>query len=117
MLARAPQPTVQADAAALPFPAESFGSVALLYVLYHLSDPAQALAEADRVLQPGGLVAVAAPSRDDSSELAHALPTAALTFDAELAPTLLDGFFEDVEVEPWDAHCLSLPIATPCATT
>lgn len=105
---RAPQPTVQADAAALPFPAESFGSVALLYVLYHLSDPAQALAEADRVLQPGGLVAVAAPSRDDSPELAHALPTAALTFDAELAPTLLDGFFEDVEVEPWDAPLLEL---------
>ncbi|MGI8593802.1 MAG: class I SAM-dependent methyltransferase [Solirubrobacteraceae bacterium] len=109
MLARAPQPTVHADAAALPVPDASFGSVALLYVLYHLSDPARALAEADRVLHPGGLVAVAAPSRHDSPELAHALPTTALTFDAELAPRMLEERFEDVEVLRWDAPLLELP--------
>lgn len=34
MLARAPEPKVQAQATALPFPDASFGSVALLYVLY-----------------------------------------------------------------------------------
>jgi ubiquinone/menaquinone biosynthesis C-methylase UbiE len=60
MLRRAPEPHHQADATALPFSDEAFGSVALLYVLYHLPDPASALAEARRVLQPGGLVAVAA---------------------------------------------------------
>jgi ubiquinone/menaquinone biosynthesis C-methylase UbiE len=60
MLARAPQPHHLADATALPFPDESFRSVALLYVLYHLPDPALALAEARRVLQSGGLVAAAA---------------------------------------------------------
>jgi SAM-dependent methyltransferase len=109
MLARAPEPHRQADATALPFPDGSFNAVALLYVLYHLPDPALALAEARRVLRSGGLVAVAAPSRHDSPELANALPPAPLTFDAELAPELLAEQFTEVEVERWDAVLLELP--------
>ena len=109
MLARARRPTVRADATALPFPDASFGSVALLYVLYHLPDPSQALAEAHRVLREGGLVAVAAPSRYDSPELADALPKTPLTFDAELAPELVGARFGEVEVERWDAPLLQLP--------
>jgi SAM-dependent methyltransferase len=109
MLVRAPPPNMVGDAAALPFPDRSFDSAALLYVLYHLADPAQALAEAHRVLRPGGLLAVAAPSRHDSPELAQALPYGALTFDAELAPELLGELFVDVEVERWDAPLLELP--------
>jgi SAM-dependent methyltransferase len=109
MLARAPQPNMVGDAEALPFEDRSFDSAALLYVLYHLADPARALAEAQRVLRPGGLIAVAAPSRRDSPELAHALPYGPLTFDAELAPKLLSELFADVEVERWDAPLLELP--------
>jgi SAM-dependent methyltransferase len=109
MLARAPQPHHLADATALPFPDESFRSVALLYVLYHLPDPALALAEARRVLQSGGLVAAAAPSRDDSPELADVLPRRTLTFDAELAPEMLTDLFAEVEVERWDAPLVELP--------
>ncbi|MGH2744944.1 MAG: class I SAM-dependent methyltransferase, partial [Thermoleophilaceae bacterium] len=109
MLARAPGPVVEADATALPYPDASFGSVALLYVLYHLADPARALAEAHRVLRPRGLLAVAAPSRHDSPELAHVLPAARLTFDAELAPELIAQRFHDLEIEPWDAPLLRLP--------
>jgi SAM-dependent methyltransferase len=109
MLARAPEPHLLADATALPFRDTRFGSVALLYVLYHLPDPAAALAEARRVLRAGGLVAVAAPSRDDSPELADALPSARLTFDAELAPELLAELFAEVEVERWDAPLVELP--------
>jgi SAM-dependent methyltransferase len=112
MLARAPQPHHLADATALPFPDGSFGSVALLYVLYHLPDPALALAEARRALQPGGLVAIAAPSRHDSPELADALPPRPLTFDAERAPDLLARFFTEVEVERWDAPLVELPTRT-----
>jgi SAM-dependent methyltransferase len=109
MLARAPQPNLVGDATALPFADASFGSAALLYVLYHLPDPGRALAEAHRVLRAGGLIAVAAPSRHDSPELAHALPGGPLTFDAELAPELLGERFGDVEVEAWDAPVLELP--------
>jgi SAM-dependent methyltransferase len=109
MLKRAPEPAVQGDATELPFPDSSFGSVALLYVLYHLAEPLQALAEARRVLRPGGLVAVAAPSRDDSPELREALSPEPLTFDAELAPELLGELFTSVEVERWDAPLLHLP--------
>ena len=109
MLRRAPEPTVQAEATALPFPDGSYGSVALLYVLYHLAEPAAALAEASRVLRPGGLVAVAAPSRHDSPELGDSLPRAPVTFDAEVAPGLLGDLFVDVEVQGWDAPLLELP--------
>jgi SAM-dependent methyltransferase len=109
MLAAAPGPVVEADASALPYPDASFGSLALLYVLYHLPEPTAALAEAHRVLRPGGLLAAAAPSRHDSPELAHALPDVPLTFDAELAPDLIGERFRDVEVERWDAPLLRLP--------
>lgn len=108
MLARAPEGGVLADARALPFADASFGAVALLYVLYHLEEPALALAEAHRVLRPGGLVAVAAPSRHDSPELAFALPRSPMTFDAELAPALLGELFAHVETDSWDAPLLEL---------
>jgi ubiquinone/menaquinone biosynthesis C-methylase UbiE len=52
MLAHAPEPAITGDANALPFPEASFGSVAPLYVLYHLAEPVRALAEARRVLRP-----------------------------------------------------------------
>jgi SAM-dependent methyltransferase len=109
MLARAPRSAVAGDATALPFDDASFGSVALLYVLYHLPEPSRALAEAHRVLRPGGVIAVAAPSRFDSPELAHALPARRLTFDAELAPELLGRLFTDIQIERWDAPLLRLP--------
>jgi SAM-dependent methyltransferase len=111
MLDRGPAGGVRGEATALPFPDESFDGVAILYVLYHLSDPRRALAEARRVMRPGGLIAVAAPSRHDSPELAHALPKTPLTFDAELAPGLLRGLFEEPEVKHWDAPLVELPTA------
>jgi SAM-dependent methyltransferase len=109
MLARAPSPHRRADATRLPFENGRFGAATLLYVLYHLAEPARALAEAHRVLRPGGLVAVAVPSRHDSPELAHALPRRALTCDAEHAPGIVAELFDDVEVEPWDAPLVELP--------
>lgn len=109
MLRRAPEPALEGEATALPFRDASFGSVALLYVLYHLPDPAPALAEAHRVLRAGGLVSVAAPSRHDSPELSEFLAHASLTFDAELAPRQLERLFYEVEVERWDAPLLELP--------
>jgi SAM-dependent methyltransferase len=109
MLAAAPLPNVRGEATALPFPDDSFPSAALLYVLYHLEDPSLALIEAHRVLRSAGLLAVAAPSRRDSPELAHALPERSLTFDAERAAELLEEHFADVELARWDAPLLELP--------
>jgi SAM-dependent methyltransferase len=111
MLDCAPVGGVLGEATALPFLGESFDGVAILYVLYHLPDPRLALAEAHRVMRPGGLIAVAAPSRYDSPELAHALPKGPLTFDAELAPGLLRELFEEPEVMRWEAPLIELPTA------
>jgi SAM-dependent methyltransferase len=111
MLERAPPGGVLGEASALPFPDESFDGIAILYVLYHLPDPRLALAEAHRAMHPGGLIAVSAPSRHDSPELAHALPKGPLTFDAELAPGLLQELFEELEVVRWDAPLVELPTA------
>jgi SAM-dependent methyltransferase len=109
MLARSPEPKVQAEATALPFRRDSFGSVALLYVLYHVPEPLAALVEAHRVMTRGGLIAIAAPSRFDSPELAAAVPRAPVSFDAELSRSLLEEVFTEVEVERWDARLLELP--------
>ena len=49
---------VVADALALPLADATAGAVILAYVLFHLTDPPLALAEAARVLRPGGRVAV-----------------------------------------------------------
>jgi SAM-dependent methyltransferase len=109
MVERAPLGARLTRAEALPFSAGSFGSVALLYVLCHLDSPASALAEARRVLRPGGLVAAAAPSRHDSPELAFALSQRTLTFDAELAPGIVAEHFAEVEVQAWHLPLLTLP--------
>jgi SAM-dependent methyltransferase len=109
MVARAPVGARLGRAESLPFADGSFGGVALLYVLYHLEDPAIALKEARRVGRRGGLVATAAPSRHDSPELAFALPRRSLPFDAEIAPELVAEHLRAVEVDAWDLPLLTLP--------
>ena len=112
LLRDAPRPVICADAIRLPFPDGTFGAVAMLYMLYHLADPGQAIAEAHRVLRPGGLLVTAAPSRSDSPELAHLMPPEPpSTFDAELAPELLGRHFASVEVNAWDGPYITLPDA------
>jgi SAM-dependent methyltransferase len=51
---------VAGDAHALPFRPETLDAVAFAFVLLWLKDPAQALAEARRVLRPGGAVLILA---------------------------------------------------------
>lgn len=53
---------VQADAAALPFPDVAFDLVAALDVIEHCDDDFAVLCEIQRVLRPGGLVAITVPA-------------------------------------------------------
>ena len=113
-LQRAAGARVRADALKLPFPDESVGGVAALYMLYHLPAPAQAIAECHRVLRPGGLFAVCSPSRLDDPELVEAVPEYAATFDAmsfdsEDGPALIADVFGNVEVDRWDGPYTRLP--------
>jgi SAM-dependent methyltransferase len=55
--------TVVADMRALPFPNASFPSVLALHSIEHVPDPQRAIAEAARVVEPGGVAAFATPNR------------------------------------------------------
>jgi SAM-dependent methyltransferase len=74
---------------------------------------AVALAEARRVLRPGGTFAACAPSRENDPELAAVLPGwgRPLTFDAENAAAQVGRFFEITGIESWDAPLIDLATA------
>jgi SAM-dependent methyltransferase len=114
MLALAPRPAVQADGARLPVADVSVDAVAALFTLYHYDDPRVPIAEAKRVLRPGGLFVACTPNRDSSPELAHVLADwgASSPFDGEDAPAIVGAVFCDpgdvVEVRRWDGPFVTL---------
>ncbi len=110
LLRDAPRPVVLGDAVRLPFQSGIFGAATAVYMLYHLSEPIQAVREAHRVLRSGGLFVAVAPSRHDSPELQSLFPPGPpVTFDAEVGPALIGEVFGDVEVQAWDGPYLRLP--------
>jgi SAM-dependent methyltransferase len=106
-LADAPDPKIRADASVLPVRDRCVDVVAALWMLYHLEDPALAVADAARVLRPGGLFVASTSSRANDPELTDGYPPT--SFDAEEAPAIVAAVFGDVQVERWDAPMTYLP--------
>jgi SAM-dependent methyltransferase len=103
------RPVIRADAARLPFADCSFDAVVLLWMLYHLHEPRLALAEARRVLRPGGLIAACASNRTSDPELVpQGYPST--TFDGEEAAEIVAEVFgqSQTKVERWDAPLVRL---------
>jgi SAM-dependent methyltransferase len=121
MLALAPRPAAQGDGARLPVADESVDAVAELYTLYHYDDPRIPLAEARRVLRPGGVLAACAPDSDSAPELAGIVPDwgARSTFDGEVAAEIVSSVFsapgDVVEAGRWDGHLVTLSSAEHAA--
>jgi SAM-dependent methyltransferase len=81
-------PVSQGDASALPAADASAGGVLLVSMLHHVPDWEDALAEARRVVRPGGVVAVMAFAREhlDGHWFIGYLPTALAHFRAVHQP-------------------------------
>ena len=72
MLARAAAKgleTIEADARRLPLADASFDAAMLVSMLHHVEDPPAALAEARRILRPGGRLALMVFTREDVEDL------------------------------------------------
>jgi SAM-dependent methyltransferase len=117
LLAGQPGSVVLGQATALPFADRTFVAVVAVNVLDHLADPRVAIAEAHRVLRPGGLFMAATTSRRDSPELAPYWTPQPTPFDAEDAPRIVQAVFGEAEVDPWDAPQARLQTPKRCGTT
>lgn len=102
------------DAAALPFPAETFDAVLSQEALLHVPDKAKALTEAFRVLKPGGRLAfsdwIAGPllSAADRDAMWHGIAAQSLqTINQYLALLHAAGF---VEIRVVNLSALWVPI-------
>jgi SAM-dependent methyltransferase len=77
--------------------------------LYHVDDPAVAIAEAERVLRPGGRYFACTAARDSDPELlTQGYPPS--PFDAEDAGAIVRSVFDTIDLEAWDGRYF--PLAT-----
>ncbi|MGW1147811.1 class I SAM-dependent methyltransferase, partial [Streptomyces sp. NPDC002454] len=114
ILAGVPGTVLVADGAALPFAGGTFDAVLAMHMLYHLPDIRAAIAEAARVLRPGGVLVASTNGERDKHELdalwrraagdvlgvreGPARVSLSARFSLEQAPGLLGTVFEDVRV-------------------
>jgi ubiquinone/menaquinone biosynthesis C-methylase UbiE len=92
----------QADATALPFASDSFDAVLSVLMLHHVVDWERALAEAVRVLRPGGVVVGADLLSSLPARLLHRLEGTSyrMVTRRELRATLENLPFDEVTVTP-----------------
>jgi SAM-dependent methyltransferase len=105
------KPAVRAPAARLPFADASFDAVTAMNVLYFLARPEEAVAEARRVLRPGGLFVACTQMRDNDPELRDVAPGwgEPSTFDGDNAEAIVRSVFGGAQVEPWDVVAYRFP--------
>ena len=101
------RPVVLADMRALPFRDGAFAEVTHLWCLYHLDDPAQAIAEAARVLAPGGRYYACTAARDSDPEIMYEGYSRS-SFDAEEAAGIVAAAFDEVDAQRWDGKLFPL---------
>lgn len=93
------------SAEALPFEGGRFDHVIIRDVLHHLDDPARALEECRRVLEPGGRLDVLEPCRNNPLVLAHALTAPGERGELRSTPgRLLELIGASFEVEALHRH-------------
>lgn len=98
-LAGQARPTVVGDMRALPFPAATFASVLAVHCIEHVPDPERALAEAARVLVPGGSALYVTPNRLTFGRPDEVIdPYHHVEWDARQLHALLATTFAHVEV-------------------
>jgi SAM-dependent methyltransferase len=81
----------RADLEALPVADESCGAALLVLALTYVAEPAAVVAEAARVLAPGGVLALADLARHDDAEFKRRMGQASLGFAPEDLAALLAG--------------------------
>lgn len=91
--------TVVADMRELPFAPGDFSSILSVHSLEHVPDPERVLAEAARVLEPGGVAVFATPNRLTFGRPDEIIdPYHYVEFDPEELAGLCRPWFEEVEV-------------------
>jgi SAM-dependent methyltransferase len=113
MLAEVEAPVMVADARSIPYPDASADLVLAMHMLYHVPEPAEAVAEFRRVLKPGGTLLASTNIHGDMAQLAelwhrvadpvlgpggYSWQDAIRGFDSASAPRLLEAAFDSVEV-------------------
>jgi SAM-dependent methyltransferase len=105
------KPAVRATCARLPFGDATIDAVTALNVLYFLAGPVEAVAEAWRVLRPGGIFVACTQMRDNDLELRDVAPEwgEGSSFDGDNAEAIVRSVFDDVWVEPWNVVAYRFP--------
>jgi SAM-dependent methyltransferase len=125
MAAAAAGAAAVADATTLPFPDHTFGAATALHMLYHVPDPAAAIAEMRRVMRPGGTLVISTNAigdkaalrqlhADAAADIGFTLPSEgpAMRFNLDEAETVARRYFTTVERRDLTS-VVSVPVPEP----